>query len=252
MKTIAVVNLKGGVGKTTITHNLAGVFAERGSRVLLVDLDHQANLSSIYIPHLTERSEDDGLTRALFDGMSLSEIIKPTRLQNVWLAPADLDLNMIDSRFSNDLASHFILADLLEREAANYDFTLIDCPPHMGMAVGMALVAADAYIIPLDLDHWAYRGSQRIQDAAEKTRRRANQQLTFLGYVASKVQARSKLNQQMLGFLQEHFAEDLKPTYIRESVRYREAAAMGLPITHYLPTSEQASAFRSLAQDMRL
>jgi chromosome partitioning protein len=252
MRTIAVLNLKGGVGKTTITHNLAGVLAERGARVLLLDFDHQANLSSIYIPHLTESDENGGLTRALFEGIPLSEVIKPTQLPTVWIAPADLDLNLLDARFSNDIASHFVLADLLEREQSKYDFALIDCPPHLGMAVGMALVAADAYLIPLDLDRWAYRGSQRAQDAAQRTRRRANQDLTFLGYVASKVQARSKLSQQMLAFLQEKFGNDLKPTSIRESVKYRESAAMGLPITHYLPSSEQAADFRTLAQELQL
>lgn len=252
MKTIAVANLKGGVGKTTITHNLAGVLAERGHRVLLLDLDHQANLSSIYIPRLTEQEETGGLTRALFSGAPLSEVARATAVTGISIAPADLDLNFLDVRFHNDLAAHFLLAELLEAETNNYDYALIDCPPHMGMAVGMALVAADAYLIPLDLDRWAYRGSQRIQDAVNRARGRANQDLAFLGYVASKVQPRSSLAQQMLSFFAESFGPLLKSPYIRESVKYREASAHGLPITHYLPKSSHAEDFRQLAKDLQL
>lgn len=252
MRIVAVANLKGGVGKTTITHNLAGVLAERGSRVLLVDLDHQANLSSIYIPNLTESQEDGGLTRALFEHVPLSEVIRKTGVERIAIAPADLDLNLMDVRFNQDLDAHFLLADLLRSEDGYFDYALIDCPPHLGMAVRMALVAAHAYLIPLTADYWGYRGSQRIQDVVGKTRARANQDLKFLGYVASKIQPRTRIGQQMLDFFRDNLGDELAATHIRESVKYREAAEAGLPITTYLPTSDQAEDFRKLANDIDL
>jgi chromosome partitioning protein len=252
METITLANLKGGVGKTTITNNLGGVLSRRGKRVLLVDMDHQANLSSIYIPGLMGQEADNGLTKSLFQGAPLGDLIRPTAIGNVSIVPSDLDLNLLDSRFSNDLDAHFLLADALATVEQDFDYCLIDCPPHLGMAVQMALVAANGYIVPLTADYWSYRGSQRIRDAARKTQTRANKGLAFRGYVLSRVQARNRFTHQMTTFFRENFGDELKGPAIRESIKYREASASSLPITHYLPASAWTDDFVNLANNLNL
>ena len=139
MKIIAIANLKGGVGKTTVTHNLAGVLSERSRRALLVDMDPQANLSSIYN---TGWSDDNGkLLQVLSGNVPLEHVVHPTGIDGVSVVASDLDLALLDSHFSNDLNAHFQLADLLEKVGSNYDYALIDCPPNLNLGTRMALVA---------------------------------------------------------------------------------------------------------------
>lgn len=252
MKIIAIANLKGGVGKTTITHNLAGVLAERGKRVLLIDMDHQANLTSIYAGALGDHENNGVLLKTLVAKTPISDIIVPTGIDRVALVPADLDLALIDAQFAADLNAHFLLADLLETQSKNFQYALIDCPPNLGLGTRMALVAAHEYLVPLDAHHFSFKGAQRLEGVVSDVRKRANRKLRCAGYVMNRVHPRRKLSDENIDLFKERFGEDLFSTQIRESVKYQEASTSGVPITSYQPTSEWAELFRELANELHL
>jgi chromosome partitioning protein len=252
MNVIAIANLKGGVGKTTITHNLAGALAERRKRVLLIDMDHQANLSSIYAGSEDDVEETGGIARALFDHTPLTSAIRPTGMPGVSIVPADLDLALLDSRFANSLDAHFHLGELLTAEKDHFDYTLIDCPPNLGLGTRMALVAASSYLVPLDAHRFSYKGSQRLQDLVADIRRRSNPELRFLGYLLNRIHARRKLTEGNIDLFREHFGSDLLKTQIKESIKFQEASTAGSPITAYAPTSDCADIFRNLTKELHI
>lgn len=252
MKIISIANLKGGVGKTTITQNLAGVLQEQGHRVLLIDMDHQANLTAVFENGEAPFEQDATIARVLLGGALLSSVIQPTKVAHISLAPADLDLAFLDNKLGTNINAPFRLVEALAGQDKHFDYTLIDCPPHLGLATWMALVASHAYLVPLDAHHFSYQGALRLEEVVTEIRKRANRELRFLGYVLNRLQLRRKIAESYVEHFKEQFGPKLLGTQIRESVRYQEASSEGLPITTYLPTSEPAEVFRSLAKEIGL
>jgi chromosome partitioning protein len=252
MKIISIANLKGGVGKTTITQNLAGVLQERGLRVLLLDMDHQANLTAVFENGEAPFERDATISRVLLGGATLSAVIQKTKVPGISLAPADLDLAFLDNRLGTNINAPFRLVEALAGQDRQFDYTLIDCPPHLGLATWMALVASHAYLVPVDAHHFSYQGALRLEEVVTEIRKRANRELRFLGYVLNRLQVRRKITESYVEQFKEQFGTKLLETQIRESVKYQEASSEGLPITTYLPTSDPADVFRSLAKEIGL
>ena len=251
MKRIAILNFKGGVGKTTLTHNLAGVLAERGRRVLLVDMDHQANLTAACFPEGFDDDRKPGIGRALLNQEPVAGHILATPVEGISLIPADFEVVNLDSKLSTDVNAPYYLADLLDQAKA-FDYAFIDCPPWPGLANQMALIATHHYIVPLDPHAWSLLGAQRIEDEAKKIRKRANAKLRLAGYVLNKVQANRNLIKENTATFREHFGKQIRNTEVKLSIKYAEAATTGKPITHYQPSSEQAAVFRELVKELDL
>lgn len=251
MKIVSIANLKGGVAKTTITHNLAGVLSEQGKRVLLVDMDYQSNLTALFEGDET-RFENANIARVLFDHIPLSDAIQPTTLTGVAILGADIDLALLDSRFANDLNAHFLLAEILDAQKNKFDHVLIDCPPNLLLGTRMALVASHGYLVPVAADRFSLRAAMHVQDVVDNIRKRANPNLQLLGILLARIALRRKVTEDYIELFKKKFGAQLLNTQIKETIKFQEAATAAEPITRYLPTSEAAEIFRALAQEIRL
>jgi chromosome partitioning protein len=246
---IAVATVKGGVGKTTTAVNLGGALAEAGSRVLLVDMDQQANLSSVFL----DDALDLGVTVAniLVDtDLPTADAIRQTAFEGLDLLPSNLELSRLDLQLAGDAEAQYYLGEKLDEVAGDYDHIIVDCPPSLGLQTISALVASEGVIIPVECQEWAARGSAYILEVMGKVRRRANPDLRLLGYLINRYDSRRKVEESYRAVLYERFPGQVFGTVIRNSVRYPEAVTTRQPITSYRPSSEQAEHFRQLAREV--
>lgn len=245
---LAIATVKGGVGKTTIALHLAGALADLGQRVLLVDLDQQGNLSSVFI------EDPYGLALTVYDIITTPDIptreaIRTTAFRGIDLLPANLQLSRVDFQLAGDNDAQYYVSDKL-KEVDGYDVMILDTPPSSGLMTISALVAASGVIIPVECQPWATLGSALLLEIIEKVRRRANPALRVLGYVINKYDLRRGLETSYLDALRAKLGDQVFRTIIRDSVKYPEAAMMKRPITFYQPRSEHAETFRRLAAEV--
>jgi chromosome partitioning protein len=245
---LTVGTIKGGVGKTTIALNLAGALSELGKKVLLVDLDQQANLSSVFVENIYR------LPLTVYDIILNPEVptrdaIRTTKFEGIDVLPSNLALSRVEFQLAGDNDAQFYVSEKLD-ELSGYDFMVIDTPPNSGLMTVNALVAADGVIIPIECHQWATLGSGYLLEIVSKVQRRANPKLKLLGYVINKYDLRRKAEQGYRDVLVETFGQQVFRTIIRNSVKYPESVMMKKPITAYQPSSEQADAFRALAAEI--
>jgi chromosome partitioning protein len=247
MKLFAIANQKGGVGKTTTAVNLSSCLAERGKRVLLIDLDPQANATSAI--GYTE-GEGNSLYRALIGHARVEEKIKPTRFAGLSIIPADLDLAGAEievARFDDHLTRLREVMKTLPLSAP-FDYAFLDCPPSLGILMTNALAAADELIIPLQCEYLALEGLSKITQIIDQIRS-VNAALNIGGIVMTMFDARTNLSQQVVDEVRRHFANITFRTIIPRSVRLGEAPSFGKPIIEYDPNGIGATAYRALAEE---
>ncbi|NKB22961.1 MAG: AAA family ATPase [Kiritimatiellae bacterium] len=247
---IAFANQKGGVGKTTTTVNLSACLAEKDKRVLLIDLDPQANATSgLGI----EKTPGKSIYNVLLGEGSLREHIHPTNIDGLDIIPAEVNLAgaEIDVARSDNYLNRFkiALADILS--AQDYDFITVDCPPSLGILTMNALTAAKSLIIPMQCEYYALEGLTVMTGLVQKLRDNgANPDLIIEGIVMTMYDIRTNLAQQVVQEVSAHFGNKLYETLIPRSVRLSEAPSFGLPITHYDNNSTGAAAYRQLTKEV--
>ena len=249
MKIVAIANQKGGVGKTTTAVNLGAALAEIGHRILIIDLDPQANATSSFGLQAVEQTS---LYEPLLGGASITERIFPTEREGLFIVPSDLDLAGAEveiARMPNHLTR---LAETLEPLHADdtFDFVLLDCPPSLGILMTNALAAADELLTPIQCEYFALEGLVKIVRLIEQVRDSgANKRLELGGIVMTMFDARTNLSEQVVAEVRQHFGERVYQTVIPRSVRLSEAPSFGKSILEYAPTGAAAEAYRALAHE---
>src|SRR5437762_14295508 len=247
MKIVAIANQKGGVGKTTTAVNLGAALAEIGHRILIIDLDPQANATSSFGLQAVEQTS---LYEPLLGGSSITERIFPTEREGLFIVPSDLDLAGAEveiARMPNHLTR---LAETLQPLHADdtFDFVLLDCPPSLGILMTNALAAADELLTPIQCEYVALEGLVKIVRLVEQVRDSgANDRLEIGGIVMTMFDSRTNLSAQVVADVREHFAERVYQTVIPRSVRLSEAPSFGKSILEYDPNGAGATAYRALA-----
>ena len=252
MRTIAVTNQKGGVGKTTTSVNLGAALAELGRRVLLVDLDPQGNAST----HLgVDIHEIDGtIYDVLTHRARLPAVIRETSWPRLHCAPSNIDLSSAEIEMVSAVGRETILKDAIgglheASDSARYDLLIIDCPPSLGLLCVNALAAADELLIPMQTEFFALQGMSKLLEVVDLVRARINPDLVIRGIVACRMDTRTRLSSEVLEDIANHFPDKLFRTKIRQNVKLAEAPSFGKCVLEYDPESRGAADYRNLARE---
>src|SRR5438128_12357243 len=249
MKIVAIANQKGGVGKTTTAVNLGAALAELGHRILLVDLDPQANATSSFG---LQDVDQISLYEPLLGEASITEKIFPTNRDHLFIVPADLDLAGAEVEIAR-MPDHLTrLAETLKPLHADeaFDSVFLDCPPSLGILMSNALAAADELLTPIQCEYFALEGLVKIVRLVEQVRDSgANKRLELGGIVMTMFDGRTNLSEQVVAEVRQHFRERVYETVIPRSVRLSEAPSFGNSILEYAPIAPSAQAYRALAKE---
>ena len=246
--TLAVVNQKGGVGKTTTAVNLATTLAQAGRRVLLLDCDPQGNATSgLGRKETVEQSIYDALT----GGVPLADIIlKDVGVPGLDLAPATLDLAGAEMEMFQELSRETILKKILKPVEKNYQYIFIDGPPSLGLLTLNILTAADAVLIPIQCEYYALEGISQLMNIVERVQHHLNPKLAIGMVVLTMHDERINLSRQVVAEVREYFGGLVAKTIVPRNVRLSEAPSFGQPIALYDPKSKGAVAYADLAQEV--
>jgi chromosome partitioning protein len=245
---LAVVNQKGGVGKTTTAVNLAAALAQRGRRVLLVDMDPQGNASS-GLGHPT-RTVEASVYRVLIGEATLAEVLLPTPVEGLFVAPATQDLVAAEIELVDEADRASRLRSAIDALLAQqpFDDVLVDCPPSLGLLTVNALIAADEVLVPLQCEYYALEGLTHLMATIERVRAGLHPTLGVKGLVLTMFDARNNLAHQVAAEVKKHFR--VFDAVIPRNVRLSEAPSHGKPVTLYDAASKGSVAYQQLAAEL--
>ena len=242
-KIIAISNHKGGVGKTTSTLNIGAALQRMGKKVLLIDLDPQANLT-----------QSLGLmdhTPTIYEALRGEAQLDPIEvLPGLDVVTSTLDLSGAEVELSSEPGKDYILKELLEPLRSRYNYILIDSPPSLGLLTMNALAAAQEVYIPLQAHYLALQGMSKLQEIVEKVRKRLNKGLRIGGVFVTQYDQRKVLNRNVAETIREHFPAETFRTAIRDNVALAEAPTQGLDVFRYAPKSTGAADYQALAKEI--
>ena len=247
-KIVVVVNQKGGVGKTTTSINVASYLSELGKKVLLVDMDSQANATS----GVGMKSAE--ITHTVYDLMIESDlatqVLYPTAFENLHLIPSSKDLSGAEIELVSMANRESILKTRLAPYKPHYDYIVIDCPPSLGLLTLNALVAADCTLIPVQCEYFALEGIASLINTLTLVKNAFNPNLEIGGIVLTMYDKRTALNRQVVDNVRRYFKDLIFDTIIPRNIRLTEAPSHGLPVALYSPTSKGALAYYELAKEV--
>lgn len=263
VKTLAIANQKGGVGKTTTTVNLGASLAERGHRCLLVDLDPQGNLTTSLDLQLDENQLS--IYDAIVDGEPLGNIIRETPTPNLLACPSDPSLAGADLELSAEEPDLHRRASRLRRSlealgesdgpndgqpGSDPEYVLLDCPPSLGLLTVNALVAADAIIVPMQCEFFSMQGLSRLLSTMDRIAQAWNPRLELFGVLFTMVDRRTNLANQVMGEVRSKLGDRVFRSEVPRSVRLAESPSFGVPVLRHAPNSSGAAAYSALAGEV--
>lgn len=247
-RVIAIANQKGGVGKTTTTINLSACLAEKGQKVLAVDMDPQGNMTSGL--GVDKNNVENTVYDLIIGESSINEVIVRDVLENLDIIPTSIDLSGAEIELLDVDEKEYIIRNAIANIKEDYDYIVIDCPPSLSMLTINAMTTADSVLVPIQCEYYALEGLSQLIHTVELVRDRLNPQLTIEGVVFTMYDARTNLSLQVVENVKDNLDQTIYKTIIPRNIRLAEAPSYGMPINKYDPKSAGADSYMRLADEV--
>lgn len=248
MRKIAIINQKGGSGKTTTVVNLGYYLAEYGRKVLLIDLDPQSH-TTIHLGF-----EPPNIKKSLYDVLlnqtPLADVIKETNHKNLYLIPSNIELASAEIELVNEVGREILLREILKRNKVRYDYIIMDCPPSLGLLTLNALTTANEIFIPIQTEFFALEGLTKLLQTIKIIKERINSELEITGIILTMYDKRKNICRDVEKKVEEYFKNKVFKTRIRENVRLAEAPSFGKTIEEFDPTCHGAEDYKNLTKEI--